>query len=244
MIIRDDSCTGCRICFPYCPVAAIKDVADRGVARIDLDECVECGVCLRSGVCPTDSFEQNELSWPRSLRAAFSNPVSVHGSTAIPGRGTEEMKTNDVTDEYRVGMVGMGVELGRPGVATGLSEVEQVSVALAELGVTFARNNPVTYLMTDTDTGTLQTEVLGERVLSAIVEFTAPSRMIGEILSALTSIADTLGTVFSLEIITRVGSDGEVSNIDEVIGLQYRIAPNAKVNAGLGRRPVKAGESR
>ncbi len=40
-----------------------------GGVQIDLDECVECGVCLRWRVCPTDSIYQQELNGLERLGA-------------------------------------------------------------------------------------------------------------------------------------------------------------------------------
>lgn len=45
MIIDETKCTSCLECIPYCPMAAIRE-SDTAVT-IDLDECVECGVCFR-----------------------------------------------------------------------------------------------------------------------------------------------------------------------------------------------------
>ncbi len=54
-------------------------------------------------VCPTAAFEPDELAWPRVVRRAFSDPRVPHESTGVDGRGTEEVKTNDVS-----GRVGRG----------------------------------------------------------------------------------------------------------------------------------------
>ena len=48
-------------------------------------------------VCPTAAFEPEELAWPRVVRRAFSDPRVPHESTGVEGRGTEEVKTNDVS---------------------------------------------------------------------------------------------------------------------------------------------------
>ena len=67
-------------------------------------------------VCPTAAFEPDELAWPRVVRRAFSDPRVPHESTGIEGRGTEEVKTNDVTGRVGLGEVGFTIEFGRPGV--------------------------------------------------------------------------------------------------------------------------------
>ena len=48
---------------------------------------------------------------PRILRSRVP-----HESTGVEGRGTEEVKTNDVSGRVKMGEVGFTIELGRPGV--------------------------------------------------------------------------------------------------------------------------------
>ena len=71
-------------------------------------------------VCPTAAFEPDELAWPRVVRRAFSDPRVPHESTGVQGRGTEEVKTNDVSGRVKVGEVGFTIEFGRPGVGAAL----------------------------------------------------------------------------------------------------------------------------
>ena len=124
MKIDVELCTGCEQCHPYCPVGAIGTVDSE--SEIDQDVCVECGVCLKADVCPTDAIYQPELEWPRSIRAAFSNPKQPHASGS-GGRGTQEMKTNDVTGRFRWGYAGIGVEMGRPGVSSSFKDLQTVT---------------------------------------------------------------------------------------------------------------------
>ena len=72
-------------------------------------------------VCPTAAFEPDELAWPRVVRRAFSDPRVPHESTGVEGRGTEEVKTNDVSGRVKVGEVGFTIEFGRPGVGVCVS---------------------------------------------------------------------------------------------------------------------------
>ena len=157
-------------CIPFCSSTAIKTIEKKCV--IDEDMCVECFVCLKSGICPQKAFEEHPLSWPRIVRHIFSSPYSAQVKMGIvDGRGTREMKTNDVTDRYRLGEVGFCVDVGRPGIGTTFEDVEKISTRVAGVGVTFEPLNPVTELMTDVAAGTIRDDVKKERILSCILEF-------------------------------------------------------------------------
>ena len=58
-------------------------------------------------------------------------------------------------------------------------------MALAELGVAFEEENPVTALMVDKKTGKINEDVLNERVLSAIIECKIETERLKEVLEAL-----------------------------------------------------------
>lgn len=202
---------------------------------IDEDECVECSVCLRSGCCPAEALYQPELTWPRTVRKNFSDPLKIHPETRIPGRGTGEMKTNEVTGRYRRGKYGMACELGRPGAGARFHDVQRVAMALAKLGIGFEENNPVTKLMVDKAAGRINPEVLDEKVLSAIVEFMIPAERLPEVLEALDRVAREIDTVFSGDIITRLAEDGSAP-YGEVVRARGRfLSINGKSNVGLGR---------
>ena len=70
------------------------------------------------------------------------------------------------------GEVGIGVELGRPGVGAYFRDVEMVAMALmaADMGYQLAMENPVTHFMSDKTTGKLRDDVLNEKATSAIIE--------------------------------------------------------------------------
>ena len=170
MKIDKDLCTGCEACHPYCTVGAIKTAEWEGEEKSDVDQvlCVECGLCLRAEICPVDAIYRPDLAWPRILREHFSNPLTQHPVTALPGRGTEEIKTNDVTGRLKPGFAGMAVEMGRPGVGSTFRDLEKVSKTLGKLGVRFEPENPITTIMVDEKTGKLKDEILDERFLSGI----------------------------------------------------------------------------
>ncbi len=232
MLIDEQGCTGCAECVPYCTVGAIE-VGSDGIARVDLDGCVECGSCLRAEVCPTNAIYQQPLEWPRTLRAQFSNPVGAHPSTGIPGRGTEEIKTNDVTGRVRPGFASVAVELGRPGVGTRLSEVEKIAMALSRLGLDHERANPITHLMTDKQTGKMREDVLREKVLSAIVEVLVPQVRVVDVLLALKEIASQVDTVFCVDLGVRYQPDGSVPIKKTVEEAGFALSLNGKVNIGM-----------
>lgn len=234
MRIDEVTCTGCEECLPYCPVNAI--VSDGGTVAIDDDKCVECGTCQREAPCPTGAiFRQPEaFQWPRSVRTAFSDPLVPHKETGVRGRGTEEVKTNDVTGRVKIGRIGMAMEFGRPGLGTDFHDVEVLTTVLAKLGVNFETNNPMTHLM-DTSTGKIRDDVMGERVLSAIVEFeTEPSRL-AEIVPLVIEASKRIKGVFSWCAVTRLGPNRSIPILEPLreLGLTPRI--NAKVNLGMGR---------
>jgi Pyruvate/2-oxoacid:ferredoxin oxidoreductase delta subunit len=238
MLIDQEKCIGCDECHPYCPVGAIRAVEceGRSVSEIDQDACVECGCCFkRSGVCPVAAIYMPKLEWPRCLREYFSNPDVKHPSTTGNGRGTEEMKTNDVTGRFIRGEAGVALELGRPGIGTSFRDLETVAMAIARLGVEFESQNPVAELMTDPKTGKFNDAVLNERVLSAIIELKVPVGKLKEVLAVIKEVSGKIDTAFSLDLISRVDADGTtpVLAIAQAAGFSPR--PNTKTNVGLGR---------
>lgn len=231
MLIDEQLCSGCGECVPYCVVGAIA-LGEDGVSKISQDGCVECQACLRAEVCPTDAIYQQPLEWPRILRAQFSDPLGVHPKTGIPGRGTEEIKTNDITDRVKPGFAGMAVEVGRPSVGTRLAEVEKIAMALSKIGVKQEPANPVTFLMVDEETGKMQDDVLQEFVLSAIIEFIVPQSKVVKVLDTLKDVAPGIDTVFSVDLAVRYEPDGSVPIEKVVKDAGYYLAPNGKVNVG------------
>lgn len=236
MHINESECIGCEACHPYCPVGAIQSEAS--ISNIDQDECVECSVCLRAEICPTDAIYMPNLKWPRLVRAMFSDPTTTHPSTKLEGRGTEEMKTNDVTGRIPPGATGVAVEMGRPGVGTTFKDIQKVSMALARVGVRFENDNPMGALIVDKASGMLDPEIMEEKALSAIIEFTVDNDAIYKILEALKVVAGQIDTVFSLGLISRIDPDGNVPVTDMAMKAGFDIRPNGKTNVGLGR-PLK-----
>jgi ferredoxin len=233
-------------------------------ATIDGNECVECYACynglstehlnptfVRSvrklfqmarlrfdpepDVCPTAAFEPDELVWPRVVRRAFSDPRATHESTGVQGRGTEEVKTNDVTDRVKRGEVGFTIEFGRPGVGVWFRDIQVMTQALAAANVPFEKKNPLTLLMSDVATGTLAEDVLDEKVLSAIVEIKVTVDRVEEIIRLVHQVEKQINTVVALGVSTRCDEDGEENVVAPILKrLGYKLE-RAKTNTGLGR---------
>ena len=265
MRINPGKCVACGNCTYVCPMGAIYIDPALKRATIDRDECVECYTCFNGlsqehlppgvvrtvrrvfgalrirfepepDVCPTAAFEPDELTWPRVVRRAFSDPRVPHESTGIEGRGTEEVKTNDVTGRVGPGDVGFTIELGRPGVGVRFRDIQEVCRALAAAGVSFEPKNPVTSLMSDVATGTIREDILDEKVLSAIVEIKVPVARAEEIVRLVWEVEQRIDTVVSIGAGVRCderGDDTVVAPIFERLG--YQLA-RAKTNVGLGRR--------
>jgi ferredoxin len=160
MKINPNKCVTCGNCTYVCPVGAIYVDPAIHRATVNTEECVECYACFNGlsqehlnptlvrtmrgifkalrlrfdpepDVCPTAAFEPDPLSWPRVVRRAFSDPRVPHESTGVEGRGTEEVKTNDVSGRVKVGEAGFTIEFGRPGVGVRFHEIQKMCHALA-----------------------------------------------------------------------------------------------------------------
>lgn len=264
MRINPDKCVACGNCTYVCPMEAIYIDPVIKRATIKRDECVECYACFNGlsqehlnptivrttrklfamlrirfepepDVCPTSAFEPDELVWPRVVRRAFSDPRVPHESTGVEGRGTEEVKTNDVTGRVKVGEVGFTIEFGRPGVGARFTEIQEMCWALAKVGVSFEKKNPITSLMSDVATGTLREDILNEKVMSAIVEIKTAVDRTEEIIRLVWEVEKRLKTVVAIGVGTRCDENGDDHVVEPILErLGYKLQ-RAKTNIGLGR---------
>ena len=238
MMIRKEICVGCGRCQPYCPTGAI--VYEGLKSRVVTEVCYECGTCLRAEICPVDAIAESPdvYDYPRSVRKYFSDPTTTHVTTGISGRGTEESKTNDVTFRVKADEVGIGIEVGRPTVGIGVRDIQKITRALARAGVNeIEPHNPVHSMMADLNTGDLKPELLGERVLSAIIELVVKRDRLRHILRTLREVSRELESVFTLDVFTVVEPGLRIPpEILETIESEgFTWMPNAKINMGLGR---------
>jgi len=244
MRIDKGKCAGCGQCMEFCTLGNIAfrrrdPKTTRIYYEIDEDECVDCGVCLRSSVCSAGALFMPSYEWPRTVRAAFSDPTVEHRETKVPGRGTEEIKTNEVTGRIRHGFVGISCEMGRPSVGARFVDIEKVAVALVRLGVEFEPNNPCTKLMVDPLIGIFKDEVKQEKVLSAIIEMLVPIDDMVNILMAIRRVAAEVDCVFCVDLITIIGANNTIPTLPVLQSLQWPVLPNGKMNTGLGRPLAK-----
>jgi len=264
MKINSHKCVACGNCTYVCPMGAIYIDPASNRAVINRDECVECYACYNGlsteklnpplvrmirklfqiarvrfdpepDVCPTSAFEPENLQWPRVVRRAFSDPRATHESTGIQGRGTEEVKTNDVTGRVGQGEVGFTIEFGRPGVGVWFRDIQKMTKALAEANVAFETRNPLTLLMSDISTGTLREDVLEEKVLSAIVEIKVKVDRTEEILTLVREVEKEIDTVVALGVGTRCDENGEENVLAPILKRFGYKLERAKTNTGLGR---------
>ena len=273
MHIDKTKCLGCANCVAICPMEAIY-IEDDGLSEINQEACVECHACYRGmsvenlpqqptrflrgllaffklhfepdpDICPSGAITPDELVWPRILRRAFSDPLMPHESTGVGGRGTQEVKTNDVTERVKKGEAGFTVEFGRPGVGAYFRDMEKVCRMLAKMQVEFQIENPVTALMSDVKTGKIRTDVLNEKVLSCILEFKADIARMPDILKKIEDEVRQLDTVVALGIAVRCDSKGNDTVRKQLVSMGYN-AWRAKINMGLGRHtnPALTGEER
>ena len=264
MQIDQKKCVACGNCVPICPMGAISIDPNRNRAVVNSDECVECYTCYRGmsmeklnptlvrgirrvlkafrlrfdpepDVCPTTAITPDELSWPRVVRRAFSDPIVTHESTGVHGRGTEEVKTNDVTNRIGLGEAGYVVEFGRPTVGVRFRDIEKMTQALAAIGIEFEPKNPVTHMMADKGTGKIRADILNEKILSAIVEFKTAIDRVPAVLQRVKEVSSSLDTVVAVGVSTRCSENGD-SALDEILSDEGFSFVRGKTNLGLGHR--------
>jgi ferredoxin len=273
MRIDPKKCVACGNCTYVCPMGAIYIDPVIKRATVDRNECVECYACYNGmsqehlnptmvrtmrkvfqffrlrfdpepDVCPTSAFSPEELVWPRVVRRAFSDPRVPHESTGVEGRGTEEVKTNDVSNRVGVGEVGFTIEFGRPGIGVRFRDIQKMTTRLAQAGVPFEKKNPVTTLLKDVATGEIRDDILDEKILSAIVEIKVPVERTEEIVRMVWEVEKEIDTVVCLGVGTRCDENGEDNVVGPILARLGYNPQRAKTNIGLGRAAGSSPERR
>ena len=263
MLIDEKKCVACGNCIPICPMGAIHIDPVRKRATVNQDECVECYTCFRGmskehlnptvvrtirkigswlrwrfdpepDVCPTGAFV---------VRRAFSDPIVPHESTGVHGRGTEEVKTNDVTNRVSRGDAGFTVEFGRPTVGVRFRQIQEMTRDLAKMDLTFETRNPVTSLMTNTKTGDIREDILNEKILSAIVEFKTSLKNVPAILRKIREISRRLDTIVAVGVSARCDEQGD-NDLEAILREEEFGFVRGKTNLGLGRAAGPSVEAR
>jgi hypothetical protein len=144
------------------------------------------------------------------------------------------VKTNDVTNRVRQGEAGFVVEFGRPGIGARFRDIERVTKALADLGVEFESNNPVTSLMTEPARGLIRPEILNEKVLSAIVEIKTKLEDVPRVLKRIKELSREVATVISVGVSTRCDGAGD-EQLGKMLEREGYPTYRGKTNLGLGR---------
>ena len=234
--IDKEKCTGCRTCQTYCTVDAIM-FADKK-CHIDSNLCTECYVCLRMQVCPEDAIYAEELvGFYKQFQHVISDPVENHGVTGVTGRGTEEVKTNDVSGRVKKGWIGLSIDMGRPGLGVYLRDAEKVAMACAKAGFKLApqEESPLAALMPDSSTGKLEDGCLDYRLLSVIIEGRCEEEKAKDVLRALQKVEKEVDTVFSVGLISRVDEKGHCKALEFLDELGIPQPHRGKVNPGMGK---------
>ena len=81
--------------------------------------------------------------------------------------------------------------------------------------------------------------VLAQRVLSAIIEVKLAADRLEETIPAIIDVGQEIDTVFSLGVICRFGEKMELPILERLMKLGIDVAPNAKINLGMGEKSSK-----
>jgi NAD-dependent dihydropyrimidine dehydrogenase PreA subunit len=235
--IDQEKCIGCKSCHPVCTQGAINALKVDGKIKseIDQDECVECGACLRSEVCPKGAIFMPELEWPRLIRAQFGNPY-FHPAPRSGAPSPPEIKVNDISGLIPRGVTDIVVEVGRPDVSTTFLDVQTIAIAMVGAGAKLHPGSSVATIMTDVRTGKIKDDVLEEKALCVMIHGRVDNSALKEALLAIKRVAAKIDSVFSLSVVNRLEEDSSAAAVRIAEEAAFHVSPHAKVNIGLGRR--------
>ncbi len=91
-----------------------------------------------------------------------------------------------MTNRVGPGEVGVAIEVGRPTLGMDLINIQKITRTMAQAGITdIEPENPFNDMIQNKKTGDLKPELMGERVLSAIMEFKVPRSQLRQVLRAI-----------------------------------------------------------
>ncbi len=114
-----------------------------------------------------------------------------------------------------------------------------MSRALAAAGVSFEKNNPITTLMTNVETGDIREDILNEKVMSAIIEIKVGVERTEEIIRIVWAVEKTLNTQVVIGVGVRCDEDGEEKIVLPILEKLGYNPQRAKTNIGLGRKVIR-----
>ena len=132
----------------------------------------------------------------------------------------------------------MAIEFGRPTLGMDLTNIQKVTRAMAKAGFTeIEPENPFNDMIQNHATGDLKPELMGEKVLSAIMEFKVKPDQLGLALRTVKAAAKEVDSVFVVDVYTRLEPGLTIPKqlIETIEAEGYTRRPNAKINMGLGR---------
>jgi hypothetical protein len=105
--------------------------------------------------------------------------------------------------------------------------------------VSFEKNNPITTLMTDVNTGDIRTDILNEKVMSAIIEIKVDVARTEEIMRIIWDVEKRINTQVVIGVGVRCDADGEETIVLPILQKLGYDPQRAKTNIGLGRKQIR-----
>lgn len=176
------ACRGCGSCVPLCPQGAIRlqPGNERKRAVIDQEHCMECGVCLDSGVCTFGALREGD-TLRDTVRRLFGRmaPVTLKKEKSSGRTGSWDVKTCDSGRPLPAGEAIIRVELGRPEGGVTLVQAERLRQALLQQGYQPEEQRAYQTMLELLGPEALEQEAGGIRVLSVCLEYRCePDRLV------------------------------------------------------------------
>jgi len=219
---------------PLLSTAAIR--FDGLKSAIDQDVCYECSTCLRAAHCPS----MPSLNLPTSLiirgRCAGISAIPAPPTRPPASRAAERRNPRPTTSPSLWSQADRCRHRDWTAYARDVpSRHPEDHPGDRRAGVhKIEPHNPIHSMIANEATGDLKPEMLGERVLSAIIEIQVERNQLRGILRTLKEVAKEVDSVFCIDAFTVVEPGlkipEEVLESIQAEGFTWR--PNAKINMG------------